>query len=108
MAAAGQYRGGVHHIARIRLLCGDIARVHGAVQAANSTMDAPSDLALNLVFTGGTIGNYTASYPEIPVPPEPNDMRLYGTEGVLVPLWRPCGSNGLPGQRISSSASFAA
>lgn len=85
-----RYRGGVHldagvhHIAQIRLLCGDIARVHGAVQAANSTIDAPSDLALNLVFTGGAIGNYTASYPEIPVPPEPNDMRLYGTEGVLV------------------------
>jgi predicted dehydrogenase len=54
------------------------------VQTANSTMDAPSDLALNLVFTGGAIGNYTASYPEIPVPPEPNEMRLYGTEGVLV------------------------
>jgi predicted dehydrogenase len=85
-----QYRGGVHldfgvhHIAQIRLLCGDIAQVHGAVQAANSTIDAPSDLTLNLVFTGGAIGNYTASFPEIPLPPEPNDMRLYGTEGVLV------------------------
>ncbi|MEV6447404.1 Gfo/Idh/MocA family oxidoreductase [Amycolatopsis sp. NPDC051716] len=85
-----QYRGGVHldfgvhHIAQIRLLCGDIARVHGAVQAANSTIDAPSDLALNLVFAGGAIGNYTASFPDIPVPPEPNEMRLYGTEGVLV------------------------
>jgi hypothetical protein len=50
--------------------------VHGAVQAANSTIDAPSDLALDLVFTGGAIGNHTASYPEIPVPPEHNDMRL--------------------------------
>ncbi|MFJ1760070.1 Gfo/Idh/MocA family protein [Amycolatopsis sp. NPDC088138] len=85
-----QYRGGVHldfgvhHIAQIRLLCGDIARLHGAVQTANSTIDAPSDLALNLVFTGGAIGNYTASFPEIPVPPEPNEMRLYGTDGVLV------------------------
>ncbi|MEU7786612.1 Gfo/Idh/MocA family oxidoreductase [Amycolatopsis sp. NPDC049159] len=85
-----QYRGGVHldfgvhHIAQIRLLCGDVARVHGAVQTANSTIDGPSDLTLNLVFTGGAIGNYTASFPEIPVPPEPNDMRLYGTEGVLV------------------------
>ena len=75
---------GVHHIAQIRLLCGDIAQVHGAVQAANSTFDAPSDLTLDLVFTGGAIGNYTASYTEIPLPPEPNDMRLYGTEGVLV------------------------
>jgi predicted dehydrogenase len=85
-----QYRGGVHldagvhHIAQIRLLCGDIAWVHAAVQTANSTIDAPSDLTLNLVFAGGAIGNYTASYAEIPVPPEPNEMRLYGTEGVLV------------------------
>lgn len=85
-----RYRGGVHldfgvhHIAQIRLLCGDVARVHGAVQAANSTIDAPSDLALTLVFTGGAIGSYTASFPEIPLPPEPNDMRLYGTGGVLV------------------------
>jgi predicted dehydrogenase len=85
-----RYRGGVqldvgvHHVAQIRLLCGDIARVHGVARKANSTIDAPSDLVLNLVFTGGAIGNYTASYPEIPVPPEPNEMRLYGTEGVLV------------------------
>jgi predicted dehydrogenase len=58
--------------------------VHGAVQWANSTIDSPSDLALNLAFSGGAIGNYTACYSEVPVPPEPNDMRLYGTEGVLV------------------------
>ncbi|GAA0944706.1 Gfo/Idh/MocA family oxidoreductase [Pseudonocardia zijingensis] len=85
-----QYRGGVHldagvhDIAQIRVLCGEVLRVHGAVQWANSTIDSPSDLALNLTFSGGAIGNYTACYSEIPVPPEPNDMRLYGTEGVLV------------------------
>lgn len=85
-----QYRGGVHldagvhDIAQIRMLCGDAVRVHGAVQWANSTIDSPSDLALNLTFAGGAIGNYTACYSEVPVPPEPNDMRLYGTEGVLV------------------------
>jgi predicted dehydrogenase len=81
-----QYRGGVHfdagahHIAQVRLLRGETARVHGAVQTANNTIDAQSDLTLNVVLTGGAIGNYTASYPEIP----------------------------MPGQRISSSASFAA
>ncbi|MCI2415984.1 Gfo/Idh/MocA family oxidoreductase [Saccharopolyspora sp. K220] len=84
-----QYRGGmhldigIHHIAQIRMLCGDPVRAHGAVQWANSTIDSPSDLTLNLVFASGAIGNYTASYPEIAIPPEPNDMRLYGTEGVL-------------------------
>lgn len=35
------YDAGVHHIAQIRLLRGDIARVNGAVLAANSTIDAP-------------------------------------------------------------------
>jgi predicted dehydrogenase len=85
-----QYRGGVHldagvhDIAQIRMLCGEVLRVHGAVQWANSTIDSPSDLTLNLAFAGGAIGNYTACYSEVPVPPEPNDMRLYGTEGVLV------------------------
>jgi predicted dehydrogenase len=85
-----QYRGGphldagVHHIAQIRMLCGDVARAHGALQWANSTIDAPSDLIVNLDFANGAIGNYTSAYPEIPLPPEPNDMRLYGTEGVLV------------------------
>jgi predicted dehydrogenase len=85
-----QYRGGVHldagvhDIAQIRMLCGDVRQVHGAVQWANSTVDSPSDLALNLVFDSGAVGNYTACYSEVPVPPEPNDMRLYGTEGVLV------------------------
>jgi predicted dehydrogenase len=85
-----QYRGGVHldagvhDIAQIRMLCGEVLRVHGAVQWANSTIDSPSDLALNMTFAGGAIGNYTACYSEVPVPAEPNDMRLYGTEGVLV------------------------
>lgn len=84
------YRGGahldagVHHIAQIRMLCGEVDRVHGAVQWANSTIDAPSDLIVNLTFAGGAIGNYTATYTEIPLPREPNEMRLYGTEGVLL------------------------
>ena len=85
-----QYRGGVHldagvhDIAQIRMLCGDALRVHGGVQWANSTIDSPSDLTLNLTFASGAIGNYTACYSEIPLPAEPNDMRLYGSEGVLV------------------------
>ena len=75
--------GGVHHTATIRMLCGDAAQVHGETQRANGTIDAPSDLTLNLRFVSGAIGNYTACYPEIPVPPEPNELRLYGTEGVM-------------------------
>lgn len=85
-----QYRGGahldggVHQMAQIRMLCGDVARVHGVTQRANATIDAPSDLALTLTFTSGAVGAYTACYPDIPLPAEPNDMRLYGTGGVMI------------------------
>ncbi len=84
------YRGGphldagVHHIAQLRFLCGDVQRLAAETQSANTTFDAPSDLALNLRFVSGAAGNYTASYPELAVPREPNELRLYGTEGVLV------------------------
>ena len=85
-----EYRGGpqldagVHNIAQIRMLCGDAVAVHGAARQENRTMDAPSDMTLNLEFASGAIGSYTACYSEIPVGPEPNDMRVYGTGGVLV------------------------
>jgi predicted dehydrogenase len=84
------YRGGphldngVHHIAQLRLLCGDMRRVSAETQSANSTFDAPSDLTIALRFAAGAAGHYTASYPEIPVPDEPNELRLYGTEGTLI------------------------
>jgi predicted dehydrogenase len=89
---------GVHHAAQIRFLCGDVQRVHGEIQDANSTHGGPSDLTLNLRFVSGAIGNYTAAYPELTIPPEPNEMRLYGDEAVMVvanhtiALYRPDGS----------------
>jgi predicted dehydrogenase len=84
-----QYRGGphldggVHMIAQLRLLCGDVRRVHGLAQHANSQMGGPSDLSLNLAFVSGAIGNYTAIHAEIPVPREDRGLRLYGSEAVM-------------------------
>jgi predicted dehydrogenase len=75
--------GGVHHTAQMRMLRGEVRQVSGAIQSANRTIEAPSDLTLNLEFMDGAIGDYTACYPDIPVPPESNEMRLYGTEGVM-------------------------
>ena len=75
--------GGVHHLAQLRLLCGDADRVAGEVQDANAIFGGPSDLALTLRFVGGAAGSYAASYPELAVPPEPNELRLYGTEAVM-------------------------
>jgi predicted dehydrogenase len=74
---------GVHHTALLRLLAGDVNRVYGETQDANSTHGGPSDLTLVMRFVSGAVGNYTASYPELEVPKEPNDLRVYGTRGVL-------------------------
>lgn len=59
-------------------------------QAANSTIDAPSGLAPDLVLTGGAIGTYLASHPGIPAPPESDDVRPAGTQGVLAGSSRQC------------------
>lgn len=74
---------GVHHIAQLRLLGGEVRRLHAVTQDANPTMGGPSDLTLSLEFASGAIGTYTAIYSAIPVPPESNECRLYGTDGTL-------------------------
>ena len=79
---------GVHHTAQLRLLLGDAARVSAETQDANTTHGGPSDLTMTLRFVSGAIGSYTAAYPELPVPSEPGDLRLYGTEAVMTTGWR--------------------
>lgn len=85
----GNYQGGphldagVHHTALLRFLCGDVTGVFGQVQDANGIFGGPSDLSLSLRFASGAIGAYTASYPEIAVPDEPNELRIYGDRGLL-------------------------
>jgi predicted dehydrogenase len=84
------YRGGalldagVHHMARLRLICGEVRSLSALVQRANATIDAPSDLTLDLAFESGAIGSYAAAYADIPLPPEANETRFYGTSGTLV------------------------
>lgn len=96
------YRGGahldagVHDIAEIRLCCGDVASLHGLTQGANSTIDgAPADMILNLRFVSGATGSYAAAYPDIVVPREPREMRLYGSEGTMIV------SGGRDGRRVT-------
>lgn len=89
---------GVHHTAQLRLLCGDAVRVTGEIQDANTIFGGPSDLVLTLHFATGATGSYAASYPELAVPPESNEMRLYGTEAVMtvgrqeIRIYRPDGT----------------
>lgn len=85
----GNYRGGphldagVHHTAKIRMLLGDVRRLSGEIQDANSIFGGPSDLTVNVQFVNEAVGNYSAANPEFPIPPEPNEMRIYGTDGVM-------------------------
>lgn len=70
-------------MAAMRLLLGDVAKVHGLIQHANSQMGGPSTFVLNLAFASGTVGNYSAIHPEIVVPPDDNRLRLYGDAGTM-------------------------
>lgn len=74
---------GVHHTAQLRLLCGDADRVSAEIQDANTTHCGPSDLSMTLRFVSGAVGSFTAAYPELPLPAEPNELRLYGTDAVM-------------------------
>lgn len=91
------YRGGphldagVHHIAQIRLVCGDVADLQGYVQYANPTHGGPSDLTLNMHFASHAIGSYVGAHLAIPAPGETNEMRVYGDEGVLTAAGAPRG-----------------
>lgn len=78
-----QLDAGVHHIAQIRLLCGDVEDLQAYLQYANPTHGGPSDMTLNMHFVSHAIGSYVGAHLPIPSPDEPNDMRVYGADGVL-------------------------
>jgi predicted dehydrogenase len=78
-----QLDGGVHHIAQIRMLCGDMQDVHAFVQYANPLTGGPTDMTLNMHFVSQAIGSYVGAHVATPLLDESNEMRLYGTEGVL-------------------------
>jgi predicted dehydrogenase len=90
--------GGVHQIAQIRMLLGDVSRLSAEIQDANSIFGGPSDLTLNVRFVSGAVGNYTSSLPEYFMPQEPNEMRIYGSEAAMavgnkkVTIYRPDGT----------------
>lgn len=85
-----EYRGGyfldaaVHHTAQMRMLCGEVDEVHAYVSDVNATMGGPSDMVLNLRFANSALGSYTGGFLPIPTPEETNEMRLYGSDGILV------------------------
>jgi len=76
--------GGVHSVATIRLLGGDITRLYARTERINATMDAPSALVMTCEFAGGASGNCVWGFLGNPVLDEVRETRLYGDEGALV------------------------
>jgi predicted dehydrogenase len=76
--------GGVHSIATIRLLGGDITGLYARTEWANKTMDAPSAMAMTFGFASGATGNCVWGFLGNPVLDEVRDTRLYGSEGALI------------------------
>src|SRR5699024_1134169 len=50
--------GGVHQMAQIRMLMGDVARLAAEVYDANPLYAGPSDLIMSMRFVSGAIGSY--------------------------------------------------
>jgi len=76
--------GGVHSIATIRLLGGDITQLYARAEWLNRTMDAPSAMTMTFSFAGGTSGNCVWGFLGNPVLDEVRDTRLYGSQGALI------------------------
>jgi predicted dehydrogenase len=76
--------GGVHSIATIRLLGGDITGLYARAEWINRTMDAPSALAMTFGFADGASGNCVWGFLGNPVLDEVRDTRFYGSEGTLI------------------------
>ncbi len=76
--------GGVHSIATIRLLGGDITSLYARTEWANKTMDAPSAMAMTFDLASGATGNCVWGFLGNPVLDETRDTRLYGSEGTLI------------------------
>jgi predicted dehydrogenase len=76
--------GGVHSVAGIRLLGGDISTLYARTEWLNSTFAAPSALTMTFGFASGMSGQYFYGSFDTPLLDEVADTRLYGTAGALV------------------------
>ncbi len=75
---------GVHSVATMRLLGGDITRVSARTEWLNPTMEAPSALAMTFSLASQASGSCTWGFMGSPMPDEVRSTRLYGAEGTLI------------------------
>ena len=74
---------GVHHMAELRLLAGEIEGVHAFALNKSDKFGGIDNICMNIQFCSGIIGHYSASYTAIC--PEPYTVRtsILGTKGTL-------------------------
>ena len=75
---------GVHSVATMRLLCGDITRVSAETEWVNRTMQAPSALVMTFSLANQASGNCVWGFLGAPAVDEVRNTRIYGTEGTLI------------------------
>ncbi|MGQ9907630.1 MAG: Gfo/Idh/MocA family protein [Candidatus Flexifilum sp.] len=74
--------GGVHHVAALRLIAGEIAAVTAFVAANRPDLPPADTLAAALKFTSGALGSYTVTFALAYSGPHP-DLTLVGEQGTL-------------------------
>jgi len=87
-----QYRGGIlmdggiHYIAMLRRLAGEVEQVHAFARHMHKTAtSSPDTISINLRFRNGTLGNmiYTGASPNLLPPRDQPDCIIYGTHGQI-------------------------
>ncbi|AAL80678.1 gfo/Idh/MocA family oxidoreductase [Pyrococcus furiosus DSM 3638] len=75
--------GGVHHVAAMRLIFGDIVWVSAVVRDISPLLGGPDFISSILEFESGVVGSYTAGYPI----KGKDRFEVVGTEGRMVIEW---------------------
>ncbi len=74
---------GVHHMAQLRLLGGEVARVHAFARRQSPHFGGVDNVCVNLLFRTGAIGHYSASYTATSAGPWSVRTTVLGTKGTL-------------------------
>lgn len=74
---------GVHHMAQLRLLGGEVARVHAFTRRQSPHFGGVDNVCVNLLFRSGAIGHYSASYTATSAEPWTARTSVLGTKGTL-------------------------
>ncbi len=74
---------GVHHMAQLRLLGGEVARVHAFARRVSPHFGGVDNICVNLLFRSGAIGHYSASYTAIAPKPWWVKCLVFGSKGTM-------------------------